>query len=80
MISIIAGAALIFVFSVVSAVFFRRALDELGEVSGEGLFKTAGLLYLVGAVLTIVFVGMIVIWIAFLLIGIAFFTMKPRAT
>ena len=80
LISIIAGAALIFVFSVVSAVFFRRALDELGEVSGEGLFKTAGLLYLVGAVLTIVFVGMIVIWIAFLLIGIAFFTMKPRAT
>ena len=71
---------MLLVFSVASAVFFRRVLDELGEVSGEGLFKTAGLLYLTGAVLTMVLVEAIVTWMAFLIIGIAFFTMKPRAT
>jgi uncharacterized membrane protein len=44
-----------------------------------GLFSTAGLLLLIGAVLIIAFgLGAILMWIAVLLLAIAFFQIKPQ--
>jgi len=76
--TILVGLIATFVVFVISAVFFRRSLNELAESSGESLFRTAGLLYLIGAVLLIILVGGIVILISFILIAIAFFTLKPK--
>jgi uncharacterized membrane protein len=41
------------------------------------LFGTTGTVLLVGAVLTIIGVGIILIWVAMLLLAIAFFQIKP---
>ena len=70
-----------FVFYLLMAMNLRRAFNTLAERSGEHLFQTAGTLLWVGAILTIIAVGLILVWIAFLILAIAFFSMKlPSAT
>jgi uncharacterized membrane protein len=75
---IIALAAL-FVFMIISAIFFRKSLSLLSMKSGERIFETAGLLWLIGAVLTIILVGLILIWVAWILIAVGFFSIKTTA-
>jgi uncharacterized membrane protein len=76
---VIIALIVLFVFAILTAWLYRKSLGMLASKSGVGLFGTAGLLLLVGAVLTIVVIGFLLIWISFLLIAIAFFSMKPTA-
>ena len=76
--AIIAVLAIIWIFSIIVAFLFRRSLRLTSDKTGVGLFSTAGLLLLVGAVLTIILIGFLLIWIAILLIAIAFFSIKPQ--
>ena len=62
-----------FVFYILEAIYIRRAFDSLANKSGVGLFKTGGMLLLIGAILTIVIVGLFLIFIAWILILVAFF-------
>jgi len=73
------GLALIvaFIFFVVAAYFYKKSFDMLSSKSGERLFGTAGLLLLIGAVLTIILVGSLVMLIAWILAAVAFFSLKP---
>jgi uncharacterized membrane protein len=64
------------VFAIIAAFFIRRSLKDLTTHSGVGTFATAGLLLLIGAVLTIPLVGILLIWIATLVLAIAFFSIK----
>jgi uncharacterized membrane protein len=77
----IAGALVaLFIFMILTGLFFRKSLTTLAMKTGEKMFDTAGLLWLIGAVLTIVFgVGLIIIWIAWILIAVGFFSMKTTA-
>ena len=76
---IFAVLIILWVFSIISAFFVRRSLGTLSVKSGVGLFSTAGLLLLIGAVLIILFgIGLILIWISALLLAIAFFRIKPQ--
>ncbi len=69
----------LWVFTIIAAFFFRRSLGTLATKSGVGLFSTAGLLILIGAVLIILFgVGLILIWISALLLAIAFFQLRAQ--
>jgi len=69
----------LWVFTIISAFFFRRSLGTLSAKSGVGLFSIAGLLILIGAVLIILFgIGLILIWISALLLAIAFFQLRPQ--
>jgi uncharacterized membrane protein len=65
-----------FVFYLLMAMNFRRAFDVIAARSGENMFRTAGNLLFWGAVLTIIFVGLIIVWIAWLILAIAFFSMR----
>jgi uncharacterized membrane protein len=65
-----------FVFLLLAAMYFRRGLSSLAMKSGEHMFETAGMLLLVGAILTVVLVGFLLMWIASLLLAVAFFSMK----
>jgi uncharacterized membrane protein len=77
----IIGALIVaFIFYILMALYFRRAFDSLADKSGQGMFRTAGLLLLVGAVLTIVIVGLVLIFIAWILVTVAFFSMTSTAT
>jgi uncharacterized membrane protein len=70
--------AVLWIFSIVSAFFVRRSLVQLSAKTSVKLFSTAGLLLLIGAVLTIIFIGAILVWIAALILAIAFFTMPTQ--
>lgn len=70
---------ILWIFSVIAAFFVKRSFGALSEKSGIGLFSTAGLLILIGAVLIVVFgIGLLLIWISALLLAIAFYQLKPQ--
>lgn len=77
--TLIIGIVIIFVFYLLSAIFFKKSFDTLATKTGEKMFGTAGTLYLVGAILTIVIFGLILILIAWILVAVAFFSMKVGA-
>ena len=68
------------VFVIVEAIFYRKAFSLLSEKSGEKMFDTAGLILLIGAVLTIILIGAILTLIAWILAAVAFFSIKPPPT
>jgi uncharacterized membrane protein len=76
---IFAVLIILWVSSIIAAFFIRRSLGMLSVKSGVGLFSTAGLLLLIGAVLIVLFgIGLILIWISALLLAIAFFQIRPQ--
>jgi uncharacterized membrane protein len=75
---IIAVLVILWVAAIISAFFIRRSLGTLSAKSGIGYFSIAGLLILIGAILTIVLVGLLLIWIAFILLAVAFFSIKAE--
>lgn len=78
--TLIIALVVLFIFAIISAIFFRKSLTSLSTKSGEKIFETAGLLWLIGAILTIVLIGFILIGIAWILIAVGFFSIKPTAT
>ncbi|HVP15801.1 MAG TPA: DUF996 domain-containing protein [candidate division Zixibacteria bacterium] len=66
----------VLVFSVLEAVFFMRAFNVLADKSGEKMFRTAGLLLFLGAILTIVLVGFVLLFVGWILAAVAFFSIK----
>jgi uncharacterized membrane protein len=76
----VAALVVAFIFYVLMAINFRRAFNILEQKTGEHLFHTAGTLLYIGALLTIIVVGLFLVWIAWLILAIAFFTMKPAPT
>jgi len=75
---ILLSLVMLFVFAIVTAIFLRRSLNSLSSRSGVGMFGTAGLMILIGAVLTIVLVGFILLWVAMILLAVAFFSIKTQ--
>ncbi len=63
--------------SIISAVLVMRSFNILGEKSEIDSFKTAGLLYLIGVLLSIVVIGGIIAWIGFIFAAIGFHRLKP---
>ncbi len=66
------------IFSIVSAIFFRRSLRIISTKTRVDLFDTAGLVMLIGACLTIIMVGVFVIWVAWMLVAVGFFLIKTK--
>jgi uncharacterized membrane protein len=69
---------MLFVFAIVTAIFLRRSLKSLASKDGVYMFGTAGLMILIGAVLTIVLVGFILLWVAMILVAVAFFSIRTQ--
>jgi len=65
-----------FIFYILMAVYLRKAFDALAARTGIGMFRTAGLLLLLGAILTIVLIGLILIFVAWILLTVGFFSMS----
>jgi len=75
---IIAGLAVVWVLLIVSAVFVRMSYGSVASKIGVPMFGTAGLLYLIGAALTIVLVGFLLIFVAEILNIVAFFSIPDQ--
>jgi len=78
--ALVGSLVILFIFVVVAAIFYRKSLTTLAEKTGVGLFGTAGLLLLIGAVLTIIVIGFLLIWVALILLTVAFFQIRAEPT
>jgi len=74
----LAGVIIAFVFYVLASSHLRKTFNTLAQKSGESSFATAGILLWLGAILTIILVGLVLIFIAWIFATIGFFTMKSR--
>jgi len=61
---------------IIAAFFIYRSLKQVSNKSNVGLFGTAGLILLIGAIIPVF--GLILMWISALILAIAFFTLKPQ--
>lgn len=64
------------VFFLLSAVYLRRAMSNMSSRTGEGLFETGGLIYLIGAILTFIVIGVFIILVAWIIIGVALLSIR----
>ncbi len=76
--SIIIGAAIAWVFFLVGSIFLKRSYDTVATRLNIGMFHTTGLLYLIGAALTIIIVGIFIVFIAEILQIVAFFSIPEQ--
>ena len=78
LIAFFAGIIVAFVFYILATLNLRKTFNTLAQKSGETSFATAGTLLWVGAILTIILVGLILILIGWIFATVGFFTMKPK--
>ena len=76
--ALLVGLIIFFVVLIISMYFLRKSMNQLSTKSGIGLFGTAGILVLIGAVIPVI--GLLIIWIGFILATVAFFQMKKEET
>jgi uncharacterized membrane protein/ribosomal protein L40E len=76
---LIVGLAVAWIALIISSIFIRRAYDTMATKLNVGTFRTAGTLYFVGAILTIVLVGFLLLFVAAILQIVAFFAISETA-
>jgi len=76
--ALLIGLIIFYVVIIVAMFFFRKSMNQLSTKSGIGLFSTAGLLMLIGAVIPVI--GLLIVWIGVILATVAFFQMNQEST
>ena len=74
----IVSLIVLYIFSLLGAIFYRNSLSILSQKSGEGMFETAGLILLIGAIIPII--GEVLKFIAWILAAVGFFSIKTPTT
>jgi uncharacterized membrane protein len=74
--AILIGLIILWIAFIISMYFLRKSMSQLSTKSGVGLFGTAGIIVLIGAVIPVI--GFLLIWIGFVLATVAFFQMKKE--
>ena len=76
--AVIIGLVVIWIFYLIASIFLKRSYDTIATRLNVGSFHTAGLLYLIGAALTVIFVGIVIVFIAEILQIVAFFSIPEQ--
>ncbi|MEJ2241954.1 MAG: DUF996 domain-containing protein [Candidatus Bathyarchaeota archaeon] len=71
---VIVTVLVLYVFSLIGAIFYKKSLDILSKKSGEHMFTTAGLILLIGAAIPVI--GEILKFVAWILAAVGFFNIK----
>jgi uncharacterized membrane protein len=66
------------ILSILAAIYLRRSYNKIAEHTKVDLFKTTGLLYFIGAITTIIIIGLLIIIIAKIIEIIAFFSLPDE--
>lgn len=66
------------IFTVISAYFLKRSYEKISQRLNVGAFASAGMLYFIGAALTIVLVGFLILLIALIFQVVAYFSIQDR--
>jgi len=75
---LIVGFVVACVFYVVSAIFIRKSYDRIGRRLNVNMFRTTGFLYMIGALLSIIIIGLLIILIAEILQIVSFFSIPDQ--
>ena len=78
LVAFLGGIVVAFIFYLLATSNLRRTFSTLAKKSGEASFTTTGTLLWVGAILTIIVVGLVLIFVAWIFATIGFFTMKSQ--
>ncbi|MEM4970760.1 MAG: DUF996 domain-containing protein [Sulfolobales archaeon] len=73
-IAILGALIAIWVSQIISAIFLKTSYDAIAKHLGVGLFSTVAILYVVGAVLTIILIGLLITFVALIIQIVAFFS------
>jgi len=73
---VLAFLAIVWIALVVSSIYVRKAYNNIATKLNIGTFRTAGTLYFVGALLTIILVGFVILFIAYVVQIVAFFSIQ----
>lgn len=76
--TIIPGLAAVWAMLIASAVFLRRSYSRISRSLDIGMFDTAALIYLIGAITAIILIGFVLLLIAEILFAVAFFSIDER--
>ncbi|RLE92777.1 MAG: hypothetical protein DRN04_09280 [Thermoprotei archaeon] len=79
LLGVISGLVVLWLACIVGGVFIKRTYDRVAEITGIDLFKTTGLLYLIGSALLIVIIGGIILLVAKVLEAVSFFSIKEES-
>jgi uncharacterized membrane protein len=77
-VGVVEGLVALWLFLLASAVFLRRGYERIAERLNVRMFATTALIYLIGAALTIVVVGLALVFIASILQTAAFFSLPDE--
>jgi len=77
---VIIALVVVWILLVVSGYFIRKTYDIVATRLNVSMFRTAALVYFIGAILTIILVGFLVLIIAQILLVIAFFSISDTVT
>jgi uncharacterized membrane protein len=66
------------IFYILHAVYLKKSFDAITQTTGTGMFKTTGLVYLIGTILIFIGIGLFIIWIAQILMIVAFFSLPDQ--
>ena len=66
------------VFTIISAIFLKRSYEKISQRLNVSAFATTGLLYLIGAALTLVIVGFLILLVALIFQVVAYFSIQDR--
>jgi len=69
---------IIAIFYIAGSIFLRRGFYRIAELVKIDHFRTAALLYFIGSILMVIFIGGIIIFIADIFMAIAFFSIRER--
>jgi hypothetical protein len=72
----IVGWIVLFVFLLLSGIFYKQTFDTLAAESHEGLLRTGGLIILIGSILTIIFAGFLLLFVGWILITFGIFSLR----
>jgi uncharacterized membrane protein len=78
--AVLVPLTVLWIFSVVSTVFLRRSFNTISSKLNVGMFHTAALLFLIGAITVVVLVGFLIILIGAILQAIAFFSIPDQVS
>jgi uncharacterized membrane protein len=75
---VITSLGIAFIFQLLEAIFLRRGFNRIAELVNVSHFRTATTLFLIGAILTIIMVGLLIIFIAEIFMIVAFFSLPDQ--
>jgi uncharacterized membrane protein len=78
LLGVIVGLVVVWIAYIASAYFLRKSYNVIADRLGVGMFRTAALLYLIGAITVVILVGFAIIFVAEILQVVAFFSL-PEA-